>query len=81
MSEEPTDFINKPATGNGSYILGVSVRAWLAIVLTITVCVINIGPMLLSAVKVSVTECVVEEPLYSAFLIALGFFFGQKSVK
>jgi hypothetical protein len=45
---------------------GVSVRAWLATFLIITVCVMSgIGHE-------------VKEPLYSAMLLALGFYFGQK---
>lgn len=52
---------------NDSQLIGVSVRAWLAILLTITVCV-----MALLALKV-------EEPLYTLATIALGFYFGQKN--
>ena len=52
---------------NDSQLIGVSVRAWLAIMLTITVCV-----MALLALKV-------EEPLYTLATIALGFYFGQKN--
>ena len=52
---------------NDSQLIGVSVRAWLAILLTITVCV-----MALLTLKV-------EEPLYTLATIALGFYFGQKN--
>lgn len=53
--------------GNGdSRIKGVSVRAWLALMLCYTVCMMSCFGMK------------VEEPLYSAMLLALGFYFGQK---
>jgi type IV secretory pathway TrbL component len=54
-------------TPQDSQLVGVSVRAWLAILLTITVCV-----MALLTLKV-------EEPLYTLATIALGFYFGQKN--
>lgn len=68
MNEE-TQIITKPAdqTPGDSHLIGVSVRAWLAILLTITVCV-----MALLTLKV-------EEPLYTLATIALGFYFGQKN--
>jgi len=49
-----------------STLLGVTVRGWLAIILTLTVCAMS-----LLGIKV-------VEPLYSAGLLALGFYFGQK---
>ena len=68
MNEETT--ITTRATDQppqDSQLVGVSVRAWLAILLTITVCV-----MALLTLKV-------EEPLYTLATIALGFYFGQKN--
>ena len=53
--------------GDDSKILGVSVRAWLAVLLTYTVCI-------MSGYGVKI-----DEPLYSGFLMGLGFFLGQKS--
>ena len=52
---------------NDSSLGGVSIRAWLAVILTLTVC-------LMSGLGIAVTE-----PLYSALLLTLGFFFGQKN--
>lgn len=49
-----------------SRIFSVSVRGWIALLLVFTVCV-------MSAVGQHVSE-----PLNSALLIALGFYFGQK---
>lgn len=54
---------------NESKILGVSLRGWLAAVLVLTVC------------GMSVIQREVVEPLYSAVLLALGFYYGQKSTK
>lgn len=52
-----------------SKFLGVSVRGWLAIILTLTVC----------AMSLLVLE--VKEPLYSLVLMAVGFYLGQKTSK
>lgn len=52
---------------NESKLFGVSVRGWLAGILTLTVCMM------------SGFGIVVKEPLYSAFLLALGFYYGQKN--
>jgi hypothetical protein len=56
-----------PSPSHDSRLYGVSVRAWLAILMTLTVCV-------LSGFRVAITE-----PLYSGFLLGLGFYFGQKT--
>lgn len=50
-----------------SKLLGVSIRAWIVIVITLTVC------------GMSMLKWKIEEPLYSAFLLCLGYYFGQKT--
>lgn len=50
-----------------SRILGVSVRGWLAVFLTATVCFM------------SVRSTEVKEPLYTVIVMALSFYFGQKT--
>lgn len=50
-----------------SKIFGVSSRAFLAVTITITACGMSFMGMK------------IVEPLYSAFLLSLGFYFGQKS--
>jgi len=50
-----------------SQLVGISIRAWLAILLTVTVCV-------MSGFSLKIVE-----PLYTAFLLSLGFYFGQKT--
>lgn len=52
--------------GAESAILGVSVRSWIALLLVYTVCL-----MAAHGAKI-------EEPLYSALLVVLGFLYGQK---
>lgn len=59
---------------NESNILGVSVRAILVVLLTVTVCVLT-GYIV---VHFKITDKI-PEPLYSAFMLALGFYFGQKT--
>lgn len=50
-----------------SKIFGISVRGWLAIIIVFTVC--GMSPF----------GKKIEEPLYSGFMIALGFYLGSKS--
>jgi len=52
--------------GGDSSFVGVSVRAWLAIILVVTVC------------AMAVLGKAVEEPLYTLATVAIGFYFGQK---
>lgn len=50
-----------------SKLFGVSVRGWITLILVSSVCVI------------ASTGANVSEPLYSAFAMAIGFYFGQKN--
>jgi len=52
-----------------SSIFGVSMRGWIAAFIILTICI-------MSFLAKEITE-----PLYSMALVALGFFYGQKSVK
>lgn len=52
-----------------SKILGVSVRAWITVLLVSTVC------------SMSLAEIEVKEPLYSLAGMAVGFYLGQKIQK
>lgn len=58
------NFINKSNTE--SQIYGISVRGWITLILVLTVCA-------MAGFKVQVLE-----PLYTAFSLAIGFYFGQK---
>lgn len=49
-----------------SKIFGVSARAFLAVLLTMTACMMSLA------------QIRIVEPFYSAFLLGLGFYFGQK---
>lgn len=79
MAEDQTNFVVKPEDTNGhSKVLNVSIRGWIALILTITVCLVGLQGFIFALVQVTGVEAIkVEEPLYSAFLIALGFYFGQ----
>lgn len=61
MSDEP-----KP-TSDDSTLFGVSIRAWLAVLLTVTIC------------AMSVLTLEIKEPLYTLGGLAIGFYFGQKN--
>lgn len=72
MSEETTITAKpeaEPSANGSSAILGVSVRAWLALVPVFTVCVM--------------ASCgnKVEEPLYSLAIGGAGYYFGQNLKK
>lgn len=50
-----------------SKLWGVSIRGWLVMVITLTAC------------TMSMFKWEIKEPLYSAFLLCLGYYFGQKN--
>lgn len=60
-----TQYITK--NGDDSRPFGVSMRGWLALIIVLTVCGMSAGGV------------AVVEPLYSMALLALGFYFGQKT--
>ena len=87
MTEETT-LLKKATLGDtlDSSLVGVSIRAWLAVILVVTVCSSHIAVVagtMIDAVlnkdfaKVG-TFTTVGEPLYSMAIAALGFYFGQK---
>lgn len=45
----------------------VSIRGWITVFLTLTVC------------GMSILSVNINEPLYTAFSLAIGFYFGQKT--
>jgi hypothetical protein len=53
--------------GQTSHIYGVSLRGWLALILLVTVCIIQGAGR------------DIKEPLYSMAVMALSFYFGQNS--
>ena len=61
------DVVEPTTPDKESSMWGVSVRALIIIVLTLTVCIMSLLLMKIG------------EPLYSAFTLALGFYFGQKT--
>lgn len=75
MTEETT-FTGKPEPE--SRVMGVSVRGWIALLLTSTVCAMNLAALWPTLHGVSQFVLKIEEPLYSGWLLALGFYFGQK---
>lgn len=72
-----------------STFLGISVRAWIALALVLTVCTSHLSvaaAVLIDAVKTGDWSKVgtytnIGEPLYSMSVAALGFYFGQKTNK
>lgn len=62
---------------NGSTIFGVSVRGWLAIMLTGTICLSYLSQQVMASLGWTSVNVVIPEPLYSGFIAALGFYLGQ----
>jgi hypothetical protein len=80
MNDETT-ILGKVEEAPDSRIGNVSVRAWLAIMLTATVCLMNLAAITAQILHVQqAAQFVLEikEPLYSGWLLSLGFYFGQK---
>ncbi len=73
-----TTLDDKPA--QDSTIWGVSVRAWLVIMLVFTLCLSTLLNPLFGYLITGDLFIEIKEPFYSAVTISLGYFFGQ-SVK
>jgi hypothetical protein len=68
MSEEEINkLVDKYVPRTESTLFGPSTRFWLALIITCTACTMGLMSMK------------IEEPIYSAFLLTLGFYFGQKT--
>lgn len=67
--EGTTEQVSNDLPPNDSQIFGVSIRAWITVLL--------IG----AVITLAFMRMKVEEPLYSLSLIAAGFYFGQKNSK
>lgn len=73
--ESTTTTTNKP--NDPSTIGTVSVRAWLAVLITVTICANWTANMIMASLGVTSVNIVIPEPLYSAFTMVLGMYFGQ----
>jgi len=77
MSEQPESEEAKPASSVGS----ISVRAWLALLITVTICGNWTANMVMASLGYTSVNIVIPEPLYSAFMMVLGIYFGQANKK
>jgi len=73
MSEQ-TEIITKPEP---STIGSVSVRAWLAVMITATICGNWTANMVMASLGYTSVNITIPEPIYSAFTMVLGMYFGQ----
>jgi hypothetical protein len=78
MSEQNTDFTKLP---NGSAVFGVSIRAWLALIITMTVCGNWTANTLMVSLGYTSANITVPEPLYSVWVGVIGIYFGQQLKK
>lgn len=75
MSEQ-TEII-EATKSEPSTIGSVSVRAWLAVLITITICGNWTANMVMASLGYTSVNITIPEPLYSAFTMVLGMYFGQ----
>lgn len=69
------DTIQSPE--NTSTYNNISVRAWLALIITLAVVVNWTANMTMAALGYTSVNIVIPEPIYSAFMMVLGMYFGQ----
>ncbi len=79
VTEKTTEVIGDGA--NASNMFGVSIRAWLAILITVTICANWTANMVMAMLGYTSVNITVPEPLYSAFTMVLGIYFGQQLKK
>jgi hypothetical protein len=76
MSDTPAD-----KGANGSQFLGISIRAWLALLITGTVCANWTANTVMVSLGYTSANIVIPEPLYSVFVGVIGIYFGQQLKK
>lgn len=74
-TEQPKE--TKEAKEPVSTAFNVSVRAWLAMLITVTICGNWTANMVMASLGYTSVNIVIPEPLYSAFTMVLGIYFGQ----
>ncbi len=89
MSESDTTLIQRQTEGKDSTFFGVSIRAWLALMLAgaivLTHIAVTVGVVVDAVLKSDWSKvgtfATIGEPLYSMGVMTLGFYFGQKTSK
>jgi hypothetical protein len=74
-----TAFTSKPEAegSSGSQCWGISIRAWLALIITMTVCINWTANTVMVSLGYTSASLTVPEPLYSVFVGVIGIYFGQ----
>lgn len=70
-----------PGESAPSAVNNISVRAWLAIIITLAVVLNWTANMTMAALGYTSVNIVIPEPIYSAFMMVLGMYFGQATKK
>lgn len=82
MNGDDTQIFTKGApkdTANSSMIAGVSVRAWLALILIVTVCLATVAKFVIAVIKQDASLLEITEPLYTMGGMALAYYFGASN--
>ena len=77
MNEETQIFTKEEPTVT-SHFKGISIRAWLALGLILTVCFHSIAAIIIAVITKDAKLLVVSEPLYTMSGMALAYYFGQQ---
>jgi len=84
-TETTTETSNGVNDSHDSQIMGVSVRAWLVLILVGTVCGLAVSyavtDIVLSVALKTLPTFEVKEPLYSIVIAAVAYYFGQSQRK
>lgn len=79
MNDQTTILTKEGEQTNGSSaIFNVSVRAWIALIVTCTVCLCFVFNIVMAVLGYTSATVTIGEPLYGAFGLVLGLYFGQK---
>ncbi len=74
---EGTDILTRPVPPHDSQVGGVSVRAWLVMMLCGTVCLLAVLNPVLTYFATGDLVIEIREPLYSLSIAAASYYFGQ----
>jgi len=84
MQDETTITVKESSTKdgsvpftNGSSIGGVSVRAWIVLIIVMSVCGNWMFNTVLFSLGYTSNNMVVPEPIYSVFIAVISYYFGQ----
>jgi hypothetical protein len=77
ISNLPKNYTPQDSNGS-SKLFGVSVKDWCVLLIVISVCSIDASNYVFTCLGYTSANYKTEEPLYSGFMLVLGYMFGKK---